>query len=669
MPSIEVSKLIEEFQGTRDNDIKYMVLRQLNDTPLSTSNDDSSSVVHEILLPILLNEPDMELVNLVSFQTFGNVAVQFIAHPRFLNDIVLNSLLSPQQQRGRDIIVVQTLKNILKKLADTKKMMNDTHILQAGNLIGPFAELIRKSTDNGTNNILLARETTNLMLILFHNWCEQPVPREAANLLFDSLFKSVAPENSNVSSPLDNVTKSLIHHLVKCSDVASIQYFLQCNNEEIVFEMCAEWPRLGRFVEDILTEVLLPLLVGTRIRNLESTDKDELIRSLEALHRLLPFYSYPTMSTGKVVVPDELKHKLSKEVFELCTLLADRLEQNHIKQDSAKTNIGDQPEQAIAQEDPEQVAYLEELDADDEADIEFDNSDEETDSYQNINNYRPRAAEDQSIFKLCFISLLALKIDKGTYTREEFKLRRILTIYNQLFDIEEPIDVFEEKEIVDKYTSPFHSIDLQMIYQHVSNNNKLGESYIKNLLSTLKTILTNDTPDASQLQLALEIVDQLVKPDRIDELINKNYASDNLNVTVTWLIPHLKPNKLYIRTLKVGNFKQKIDEGTTLRTTIYTILSQCYDHLDYNTQCCLIQNIIKYGFKEQDSSIQKFSINIFTKILQFVTDPLMALDLEWAKSEIYHPILKRFDDLSIFIHMPIFKILHREVQLNQAQLE
>ena len=114
------------------------------------------------------------------------------------------------------------------------------------------------------------------------------------------------------------------------------------------------------------------------------------------------------------------------------------------------------------------------------------------------------------------------------------------------------------------------------------------------------------------------------------------------------LLTGLKKNKEFIKVIKVGNMRQSIDEGEDIRISIYNILLQTSDKLLlYPIACMILDAIVAFGVKEQNSSIITQISTLYKKIMDKYGQYFEGLDPDWFKNEIIpaitNPSLKIYD--------------------------
>lgn len=124
--SLPISNLIEKYRSTKDNDLKYMLLRQ--NFEINDIENELIPLINYLLLPILVEEQDMEILNLVSFQVFPNLVLTLIrdnataAHLGWVTSLVWDPLLDQSMiYANRSFVLIETLRNILQKIENVPR--------------------------------------------------------------------------------------------------------------------------------------------------------------------------------------------------------------------------------------------------------------------------------------------------------------------------------------------------------------------------------------------------------------------------------------------------------------------------------------------------------------------------------------------------------------------
>lgn len=242
---------------------------------------------------------------------------------------------------------------------------------------------------------------------------------------------------------------------------------------------------------------------------------------------------------------------------------------NKVSTSTAKLTTESELDVEDAEIDDAQQAYLDELKSDD--DLEFE------DDEQLLEN-----EDDDQLNRLCTLILDALRRGqpKGQ-TRE-----------SQLVDL--------SKVKVGALTETDQTLDV--VY-------------------TVKTTLDSDAT-LPELLLAVEVFNQL--------LLTGSTEVD-YDPACQALVRHMKQNKAFLQTIKVGNMTQTIDEGSTLRTMVYSTIFEIITTRDlkYTTCCLMLTEAVSRGVRDVDPTINTLSLKIIETLLQSHYNTIRAVDPTW----------------------------------------
>ncbi|QLG72096.1 hypothetical protein HG535_0C04500 [Zygotorulaspora mrakii] len=561
-----VNSLIDQYLNTQDADLKYMALRQ--DIRIE-SVEDLQLLVGKVLLPILTTECNSEIVNLVSFQVFpgavsklvtsGNLTKNETQSSWFDNVVVLPLIQNTENNRSN--FARQTLRNILKTILEMKlnelKYCNDEKSIE---ILLKHMEKIENSHDIGMN-YLIVWEILNLLIQLYYNnganMCKQ---------VFVSILKLCSGEGDlteTMKYVLENSMKVVERRTLYDEDV---MFLLQ--NKNILEIVSSVWYQLSFIVSDIFENNILPFLQLPD--DLRDEQKEEIIlKVLQSVYCLHEFYSTPRISTGTTYLAPEITECLQKSLLEIKSDMASIIAENFSIREAPTVEIETQPECAV-DEDPNQAAYLEEL-QDDEERFEFEEDD----------NVEP--PQD--------------------------------TIHERVIDLCETI--------LDCLNSPSR---VETLCQESGNEPEPEPASLEAAFRTLST-----SSSLSGFQMAVELLNQTM------------YTAEKFNSSKTCklLIPHMKQNKNFFRTIKVGNMTQTIDEGLTLRTMVYSTLLQIIareerkNSIDYIVTCNIIKETVTRGIKDSDYTINDISLKILQLLLPKTYNRILGLDSEWYNETIH----------------------------------
>ncbi|CAL9730477.1 cullin-associated NEDD8-dissociated protein 1 homolog [Monosporozyma unispora] len=174
------------------------------------------------------------------------------------------------------------------------------------------------------------------------------------------------------------------------------------------------------------------------------------------------------------------------------------------------------------------------------------------------------------------------------------------------------------------------------LYKKATNQVLDTPDEIDRVINTLNT-----SSDYDELHHAIDLVENIVK----DPIFEKIGEEKQLEL-YTGLLLRLKRDKEFVKVLKVGNMKQKIDEGLDIRITIYSILLQTKETMfTYTLACMILETIATLGVKEKDPSIFSQIVTLYKKIMTQYETYLEGVDPEWFETHIVRVIMDQNPDL------------------------
>lgn len=174
------------------------------------------------------------------------------------------------------------------------------------------------------------------------------------------------------------------------------------------------------------------------------------------------------------------------------------------------------------------------------------------------------------------------------------------------------------------------------LYKKATNQVLDTPDEIDRVINTLNT-----SSDYDELHHAIDLVENIVK----DPIFEKIGEEKQLEL-YTGLLLRLKRDKEFVKVLKVGNMKQKIDEGLDIRITIYSILLQTKETMfTYTLACMILETIATLGVKEKDPSIFSQIVTLYKRIMTQYETYLEGVDPEWFETHIVRVIMDQNPDL------------------------
>lgn len=143
----------------------------------------------------------------------------------------------------------------------------------------------------------------------------------------------------------------------------------------------------------------------------------------------------------------------------------------------------------------------------------------------------------------------------------------------------------------------------------------------EDVVYTIQSTLESETT-LQPLLLSVEILNQLLLT---------GYTEIDYSPVCQSLVRHMKQNKAFLQTIKVGNLTQTIDDGSTLRTMVHSTILQIITtrKLDYPTCCKLLTEAVSRGTRDVDPTIEQLSLRIIQNLLQSHYNTIRALDSSW----------------------------------------
>lgn len=535
-----VSELVDQYLKTTDNDLKYMALRQ--ELTVLEVGRDLNLLVNKVLMPVLLEEKDPEIVELVSSQVYPQLTLKCIVvmkrgnrEPQWFNDLIVDPLMDHIADKRKNFIV-QTLRNVLKVAVQSHYRMQSASDRHLGALVLRMKDH-KGNNDLGQNTVLYWETLKPVISTYYYGTVKVPF----------AILKNIF---NLCEGKLDSLVRSVLISSVEATTRQNVEKIVQESVSDSVLEAISTvWWQFGQLVPWLLEKRLLPAL----------QQQETLLTNLQTIYNLLPFFQIASAVSGEKVLEDGLQKRLESKLQGLLENAAANSSAATTKEVVAELDVED------AEVDDAQQAYLDELQSDD--DLEFDDEELlETD-------------EDYQLKKLC---------------------QTILETLN------------DNKEKSSDYQS--HKIDLTQV--EVS---ALDET--EDVVYTIQSTLENETT-LQPLLLSVEILNQL--------LLTGHTEIDYSPVCQS-LVRHMKQNKAFLQTIKVGNLTQTIDDGSTLRTMVHSTILQIITtrKLDYPTCCKLLIEAVSRSARDVDPTIEQLSLRIIENLLQIHYNTIRALDSSW----------------------------------------
>ncbi|CAR29118.1 hypothetical protein ZYGR_0Z00390 [Zygosaccharomyces rouxii] len=326
---MDVQSVVKQYRATEDNDLKYMALKE-ELSPLDVC-ENLQNYVDQLLIPILMEEANAEIVNLVSLQVFPYAVELCLINDKsgpWFDDIVVNPLIE-KMVSARTTIAIQTLKTVSRKICERR--------IRLGTRPQLIEEFLQKCDDT-----VLSVEALYYLI-----QCYYDMHRGVPPPIIDQILKLAR------SGPQDDTTRLLIRESLSRANLdAILQVKTQLNLQELEFASECWW-RFAPIFIDIFHLQLLPSLSNHETR----------ASALRTLLNFQPFYTIKRLDDDTLLGRNNEKlliQSLQEIDQELSRTAPETPDKNH-----------EQEADSDSDSDPEQTAYLAELPSDEE--IEFEN--------------------------------------------------------------------------------------------------------------------------------------------------------------------------------------------------------------------------------------------------------------------------------------------------------
>ncbi|SCV04972.1 LANO_0G15676g1_1 [Lachancea nothofagi CBS 11611] len=590
-----LSDLINQYSTTQDHDLRYMALREhvLNFNE-PWDEQELRELVSRVLIPAL-GDQDRAIAELVSTQIFPFVARM---HPleaesclvlplcRKLCDLVTHMQDGPQ--------VLQSLKNVLSELK-TK--------LQTPEPLQMYCESMFSMPERpymaweALASLLQESSTYHMIQDLY--------PKLYRLALDDGRSAAINAVRIATAKTSPKIVRSVFQENALLTD-AHLKLLSQITRVQAAF----------RF---IYLDIIDKLLCETFTESVCST-----------LVNLSVWLLEPAIGTDS-----NMKSKTSAKLFERCREVL-------LGTAESKEMVSDE------EEDPDQDAYLRELsDEDAEKEIEFEVEDDVASADQlclellrNVLLPIPEAIID-TLTLPCFDGEMLFSLIRDGRVDSRYAARKLPHDVDESiiqFMPLEYLNMLPKTSLIDRRieflsgASLLHpSSNLSDVAEILKEECHINEATKLELIELLKKGLDPGVANLSDLELAVDAVSALLKLRDLQDL---------QDVVAQLLWPHLKPNKMFIRTIKVGNMKQSIDDGISFRLNCYTLLQQL--ELSYKFKCLTLQECVERGFKDE-FTIKEASTELFNYIFERTWPEIRIRDASWFLEKLCPRVQDRVD--------------------------
>ena len=670
-----ILKIIEEYYASADIDLQYMALR--NDLTVSDLDNDISLLMNKLILPILADEQSMTIVNLVCYELLPRFlqAMRDAYKPskeifRLTETKIFVPLMRNLSHESRSLVFLQSLRVTFRKI---RALMAIDDATRSKNRNVNVPVVIFNSNDQFVRDLLdkilqqglfhrervVCYEMLNHLVQLYYDGHTHAIPRT----ILGTILKECAQDDT-----LEPLVEELASNLCLLTSAVNLGYNSAHITDTLLLTMSKHWFKFNTLADEYFDTRLLPRL---EVDTLDDTRAFlNILRiianfkpyySTRILHAGLPYLAQDNVTrliTDLIMLINKFDIRISERRLEIDILAHSSGHINEIHSDGGDGNDPAAPRATILTSRPvaphmekqpsAQDSYLQELslandtyafggaDDDDDNDIMFE---EEEDS-----NIMDDDSEQSSAHPS---STLA-----ATTEETEAEIQRIKEIHEMILEIIHSIDISPN---VDSYfmntekhllNSTYRSLNLKVdekaivtLFQfspdvkeidlrEVLTDDKYYEKYTKeDIFRTLDYKSASSMDDLKGLQLVVDIAEKLMR--------DKNFGLTVRDQSILSLIllPHAKRNKQFICIIKVGNMKQKVDEGVSTRTSIYSILSQM-EKLPMNVSCKILEDMAGVGLKDKNENVKFIAEKVMENILEQYYEAIIALAQNWYQVSI-----------------------------------
>ncbi|SMN18964.1 similar to Saccharomyces cerevisiae YOL025W LAG2 Protein that negatively regulates the SCF E3-ubiquitin ligase by interacting with and preventing neddyation of the cullin subunit [Maudiozyma saulgeensis] len=683
-----ILKIIDQFYESTDSDLQYMSLR--NEFTLNDIDNDVSLLMNKLVLPILLQETNMDIINLVCYELLprfiecirSNYSVNMDVF-KLIENKILNPIVANIRIENRSLIFLQCFKVLFNKISNLididQKERNRTGKFNISSMVvnSDASFVFRFLTNIKETKLIetekyLCYEALNYLLPLYFDGHTHYIPKD---ILITLLKEYSREELINPNAQL------LLNNLCRLTSPIELSYASEHIDDCILLEMSKCWYKFNILVDEYFDSRLLPKLEITKI-----IDKSDFINTLTIINNFEPYYSTRILHIGLPYLAQDSVIRLMKSCIRLVNILDIDISErkldndllskssNHISDDqynsdkiTIKYRNGERSQNnlkknVIQNEVSKDDKYLEELSLATDT-YEYGNDDEEEESILMEDEYyddtkRSKDVSDGDDSRSTYSNEIATSdefVNIEEHDNEE-EIQQVRLIKSMVLTILQNCDIslqteryFMEMEDISFYAC-FRDMGLEAdknaivtlfkfpnvkeinLKAILTDDNYYQEYSKDDIFSTLDYQSASSVDNLTGLQFCIDIVEKLIRDDNF-ELTKRDQSILSLIV-----LPHIKKNKQFIRILKVGNMKQKVDDGLATRTSIYSILSQM-DKLPYNVECKILEEVVIHGLKDKNSTIQYLSEKIVEKILSNYYNTIQGLAQGWYQVAIMNKLL------------------------------
>lgn len=357
-----VRDVVNQYRATEDNDLKYMALKE--ELPALEICDELPSYVGELLLPVLLQEPDAEIVNLVSQQMYPNAVALCLQRDKqgpWFDQLVVKPLLD-ELQGPRSNVALQTLRNIARRAAAEDEHQHQHQQIPdtSAPTPGRCPELLEHFLQTCDDTVLSVETLHHLVRVYYRG----AAGTSSVCAMPDHVLQKVVLLCRNARQ--GETERLLLRESVARASLAAVAAVAPLMSLRELACVSPLWWQFGPVAEQLLHSQLLPALA----------DPQRAPLALAVLLNFEPFYTQITTNNATLYGPENERQLRDT----LASVTALRETSGDTSARAAATPSGN-VDDSDSDTDPSQTAYLAELPSDEELEFESD-SDTHSDAGQ-----------------------------------------------------------------------------------------------------------------------------------------------------------------------------------------------------------------------------------------------------------------------------------------------
>lgn len=578
-------------------------------------DQDIPRFIHELLIPILIREPNSTIKTLVATELYPRLVKQCLQAANCHNKIrdrrwaelwfirPLIDIIQPQENE----LIGMVLRNVLQALEGS----SDTPICEDQEQLTKF--LSRAFLWEPA--LLLWLEVLRYLLPFYYGLTD-----ENAKIL-GSLFSQLKPGR------LQDCT---ILSAMEISSSENLKYIIEPMPLKLLHPITRYWHKWSYVIEDYIINNVIPTI------NDPQTNTDDMESMLEMLLNFEPYYTITVPSKSHVFLNDGILRTLGHTILNVWKRISHTLIEssslgrgNYSSNDTtfiSKLHDGD----SISLNNTEQERYLEALEVDNIS-VEFEDDDTRGNQASSLDNEVETSFQSHPQLVNCLkISLsVLLRLGFQDKTLLEPQLSRLSN--EQIINLEEMNYESEEDQLC-RYEFTLNNVS-PLLLSDIEQLTKSDEYDLTQVLGTLRIHITSPESSLETLQACFDILQKIVIEPKFSNSENELVNSAIVRI----ILPHLKRNRLFVTKIKVGNLTRKMDEGTTIRTVACSILGQI-GKVFLSVASEMVEAISSIKIQDSEDWIENTLYDTLVRIAHNHSDAFRALDSDWYDEKVTYPL-------------------------------